>query len=51
MAEAVALAASICGLATMASQVSKSCYNCFSDATNAREDIAQLTCEISSLAS
>ena len=51
MAEAVGLAASIAGLIAIASQISKLCYNNFSEAINAREDMVQLVSEISSLAS
>ena len=49
MAEAVGLAASIVGLITIASKVTKLC-SYFSEATNAREDIKQLISEVSSLA-
>ena len=51
MADPVGLAASIIGLVAVASEVSKLCYNYFSEVTNAREDVAQLISEISSLAS
>ena len=51
MAEAVGLAASIGGLATIASEVSKLCYSYFGDVVNARKDVEQLASEISSLAS
>ena len=48
-AEAVGLAASIGGLVSIASKVSKSCREYFSDARNAQKDIQQLLSEISSL--
>ena len=50
MAEAVGLAASIGGLATIATQVCKLCYDYFSDAVNAQADIKQFVSELSSLA-
>ena len=50
MAEAVGLAASIAGIITIASKISKLC-DYYSEATNAREDMQQLVFEISSLAS
>ena len=50
MAEAVGLAASIGGLATIASQVCKLCYGYFSDVVNAQPDIKQFVSELSSLA-
>ena len=51
MAEAVGLAASIGGLATIASEVSKLCHIYFSEVMNARKDVEKLVSEISSLAS
>ena len=51
MAEAVGLAASIGGLANIASEVSKLCYSYFGEVVNARKDVEQLFSEISSLAS
>ena len=51
MAEAVGLAASIGGLATIASEVSKLCYSYFGEVVDARKDVEQLASEISSLAS
>ena len=50
MADPVGLAASIVGLAAVASKVSKLCYDYFSDVMNAQEDIQKLVSEISSLA-
>ena len=50
MAEIVGLAASIGGLATIASQVCKLCYGYFSDVVNAQADIKQFVSELSSLA-
>ena len=50
MAEAAGLAASIGGLATIASQVCKLCYDYFSDVVNAQADIKQFVSELSSLA-
>ena len=49
--EVVGLAASIGGLATIASQVSKLCHNYISEVVDAREDIERLASEISSLTS
>ena len=50
MAEALGVVASIGGLAAIASKVTMLCYNYFSEAVNAQEDIQQLVSEISSLA-
>ena len=50
MAGAVGLAASIGGLATIASEVSKLCYSYLGEVVNARKDVEQLASEISSLA-
>ena len=50
MAEAVGLAASIGGLATIATQVCKLCYDYFSDVVNAQEEIKKFVSELSSLA-
>ena len=50
MAGAVGLAASIDGLATIASQVCKLCYDYFSDVVNVQADMKQFVSELSSLA-
>ena len=50
-AEVVGLAATIAGLASVASKASKFCYDHYSEVINYQEDIEQLASEISSLAS